>query len=631
MRTTRGRDRAIAGPTRFTGPRQIGTGDNPGLVPTLGLNFLVDYLTPAVSFSRASNATMFDSLGRLVWAPHNLLANSAMVGAVVPSTPPTNWILVSSANIAVSLVEAEPNRIVVRFTGTAGGSAEYPNVQMANATISPAAVNGQSHTVSCTITRVVVAAGQNSVLNLAYRDSGSTVIPGQESTVVPTPGVRARYSTGRTATDAAVARAQARYMITVAAGQFVDEYITLEYPQTELTSPGSPLAYVQSATGGAYYGPRFDYNPATLAPRGLLFEVQRTNLQPTYQGVAGDWSGTFGGISSTGAVILGNPALTFTVNSTAGAQFAFITAVPAVLAASTVYTSSVRVKRGNHPRVQFTCTVNAFQPTVADAYLNYNFDTDTLVVAGSALPAPTGTRFVCADGSVILTLTFTSGTAPTAGAAGIIAFVDSDAAIRFAGTTTNGATVHMFGMQIEAGAFATSLIPTFGTAATRSGDVADLVSAPPWNPTGMTIAVQFERQGTPISSSGEATSASFYWGDVNDYVNGVFGFGTPTQVRSDVGRAGTPEVQVSVSTQPNTPFQVYKWATRLASNDAQMYANGVAGTPDTVVTLPTTLGVARYAIGRSNAATAQQMHGWLRGLQVYTSALSNTQLQTLST
>ena len=51
-----------------------------GLSPTKYYNFLTGTLPSDLTFSRASNATMYDSTGTLVWAPANLLLNSAALG-----------------------------------------------------------------------------------------------------------------------------------------------------------------------------------------------------------------------------------------------------------------------------------------------------------------------------------------------------------------------------------------------------------------------------------------------------------------------------------------------------------------------------------------------------------------------
>ena len=55
----------------------------------------------------------------------------------------------------------------------------------------------------------------------------------------------------------------------------IDITLRIGMPQLEI---GSVANSVIATSGTAYYGPRLDYNPSTLAPLGLLIEEQRTNL-----------------------------------------------------------------------------------------------------------------------------------------------------------------------------------------------------------------------------------------------------------------------------------------------------------------------------------------------------------------
>lgn len=477
MRTTRGRDQGLTGPTRFNDGRRLGTGANPGLVPDFALNFINEALPAAVTFSRASNATQFDSLGRLVWAPANLIPQSSTTGAVVGTigsggAVPTGWSWSTPpAGITREVLAIDSDYIIVRMYGTSSsGSLAYPQITPLQPAVTSVPTEDYCgsmfvQVVGGDFTGLNAAAGK---VNTQWLNSGSYVNEATPSAQATTTEARLTSAGVQVAATNSV---RVSLNLTISPLATVDITLKIGKPQLERGLIGTPLAYNRT-TGSAYYGPRFDYNPQTLQSLGLLVELSRTNLLPRSMGATSDWTANFSTVTNTGAVILGNVAHTLTATSIGSAQFCFPFSGVASFAVSTLHTSSIRVKRGNHPRVQFTVTNNIFLPAVADAYANYNFDTDTLVIGGSSLPAPTGVRFVCADGSVILTLTYTTGTAPTSGAGVILCPVDTDSAVRLAGTGTNGATVHFFAGQCEAGGFATSLIPTFGTAATRADDVA---------------------------------------------------------------------------------------------------------------------------------------------------------------
>lgn len=572
-----------------------------GLPYALGINFMAGILPPSTTFTRSSNATQIDSLGRLAWAPHNLAPNPTGSGATITPLP----------------TEINP---FGQTEGVSRATATTTDPQIGNFTQTSSVLLSKacSYTVSCWVKAEGATIGKT-LRFFMYRDGVTDVVT---SSLVPMTGDWVRYDATLAFTTAPTTNWTVRLDIPDA-GVIGDSVLFYGW-QIEQADFGVPKDYINNG-GVAYYAPRFDYDPMSLQRLGLLFEPQSTNLQPISMGTLANWSVSgLAAVSSTGTTILGNAAYTLTLS---GNGFCFVGGSPGVFTASTRYTSSIRVKRGNHPRVQFTCTNNQFQPAVADAYLNYNFDTDTLTVGGSSLPAPTGTRKRCADGSVILTLSYTTGTTPTSGSPVIITCVDTDAAARLASTPTVGATVHFFGAQVEVGSVGTSYIPTFGTAATRAHEVCNLTPNCPWNSAGMSMSTQFSRYAIP--ESGVGTNICWFGGTTTDYWSFTFGTGTPSQVRLDMQVASVNEAQISQAT--TVVDTLYKLAGRLAPNDARLAQNGLLGTPDTLVTMLPTLSNARQAIGRGNAASgATQFYGHIRELKVFTTALSDAELQTLT-
>lgn len=537
---------------------------------------------------RTTNAMQFDSSGRLVWAPSNMCTQSENFASA-------SWAVTGGGGTKTTGV-ADPNGGTAACTFTATGANAILQIS------SGIAVVGQPYMVTMRLRR--------------RTGSGAISIRAIEATntVVAVTSEWQSFSVVATATTSTF-----RVGINVAVS---GDQVDVAFPQAEPLGVNSPVPYVSTgSSASAYYGPRLNYDPTTLAAMGVQIESAATNIQPISMGATSDWTANFSTITNTGATILGNAAYTFTTTATSG-QFAYITANPGALAASTAYVSSIRVKRGNHPRVQLTVTNNCFQPTAADAYVNYNFDTDTLVVAGSALPAPTATRVICSDGSVIISLAYTSGAVPVAGAPVIICCVDTDAATRLGGTATNGATVHVFGGQCEAGAFVTSYIPTFGTAATRGLETPVLTTGAWYNETQGTITCEAEA----INSSG--WSPFLYSFDDNSINNRAYVIASTTNHSAINSLAGVDQGINSVAIAPQRgTFR--KTARRMELNNFNLAVNGTAPATDTVGAVTT--GITRMRLGGSSSGAALAvLNGHVKSIAFYKTAGSNAQLQTIT-
>jgi hypothetical protein len=196
--------------------------------------------------------------------------------------------------------------------------------------------------------------------------------------------------------------------------------------------------------------PRFDYNPNTLAPRGLLIEETRTNLfiQSQFQG---NWTANAGTTTFLGTYVT-SPDGTSNgriLNDTSAAAAAYVFQGVS-FTSGTVYTLSVYVKKGVSRYLALTSFTQSGR-ALFDLN-NYSLSSVTGIVTSATITSVGGGWYRC-------TATMTA----SATGSNNLGFGDFEA-----GPT--GDLYYIWGAQVEAGAFATSYIPTTTVSLTRNAD-----------------------------------------------------------------------------------------------------------------------------------------------------------------
>ena len=330
--------------------------------------------------------------------------------------------------------------------------------------------------------------------------------------------------------------------------------------------------------------PRFDYDPVTLACKGLLIEESRSNIC-TYSETFQNWVATNVSVATNVAGVTspdgGNTADSVTDNSTSGDHR--ITQ-PVTTSTSTTYTASVYVKAGTGN--YFFMSLSA--GNVDGRYLTIVVDlstgsvTQTATSTGSTLSSSRVTNAgggwyrVTMSGSQSLTAVTglrlglaASATGNTIGARGTPSY---------SGT---GSVLYIWGAQLEAGAFATSYIPTTTAALTRNADVATITGTnfSDWWQAGkggvLARAVPSTVSGTrPLIQFDDATADNI-----------IALRGNTTNPELYIVDGGTPQAQINAGTiAANTDYSLTGW---WQTNDCKARKDSGAVVTDTMATIPT--------------------------------------------
>jgi hypothetical protein len=371
--------------------------------------------------------------------------------------------------------------------------------------------------------------------------------------------------------------------------------------------------------------PRFDYDPVTLAPRGLLIEEARTNLA-TY-------SEQFDNAAwvKEGATVTGNA--TASPDGTINADTIIESATTGVhriqqaqtLVSSTAYTFSVFVKRASGSRnLSINCS------TIGNAQGLYDIAAGVVIgTAGTAANLSASVQKF-ANGWVRCTLTMTGTGTPNNVYLQLAPSTETNPAwgASYTGDGTSG--IFVYGAQLEAGAFATSYIPTVASTVSRSADNASMTGTnfSTWyNQTEGTFVVNLTPIGMPVGASNtrylEAND-----GTANNRKPLLFAAPAGTSA-AQYRVAGADQAVLTSSAGAFAVGTNLRVATAYAVNDFAASYNGATALTDASGSVSNT--ATQLTIGYATSGAGSEIYnGHIRAIAYYNTRLPNTQLQTLT-
>lgn len=357
--------------------------------------------------------------------------------------------------------------------------------------------------------------------------------------------------------------------------------------------------------------PRFDYNLITLACNGLLIEEARTNnltYSEDFSAATGAWTNTrLASTTNSGTSPDGlNNANAVIEDSSASNTHLLERTVSFI--AGTTYTFSGFFKANGRNWVRLFFSSAAFGSNTLAFFDCQNG------VLGTTANAPTTTIENFGNGWYRFSISKTATS--TASAPLRINLASANNAVTYSGDGASG--IYAWGAQLEAGAFATTYIPTEASTVTRNADVAtitgadfngfwragkgsSLVKAQPLTVSGIRPVLQFDDATADniIALRGNAANPELY-----------------------VRTGGVDQAQIDAGT--IAAGTSYRLAGAWATNNCAASLN--SGTPvlDGVATIPT---VTQARIGSDGT---NYLNGYIEAIEYYDERLPSASLQVLS-
>ena len=555
--------------------------------PAMSLNFLQPFLDSRITFSRGSNATLVDATGKIVYAPNNQLTysqdftNAAWVSSNTPIRTPGQ--VDPDGGTTATKLELDVNDGIYQFVGSRTGSYVFS---------------------------IWVRGDVAGTIRLSDASSGAFNIN------VPVTTAWTRVDTG----SRAVSGFFSPYIYRDT-GNLATVYVAFAQLE-QVTYQTTPSTYV-ATTASAYYGPRFDYDPVTLAPKGLLIEEARTNLL-TYSDQFDNaaWIKLNATVTANGTASPDGTTNADKLVEDATNSVHIVYQGPA-FAGSTTYTVSLFAKAAERSKLDVFC--NGISATATNLF-EVTFD-----LSNGTFLATQGTATITPFGNGWYRCTVTNTYAVIGTSANIQLRLNNGTTTSYAGTPGFG--MFLWGAGLEAGSFATSYIPTVASTVTRSADVATMTGTnfSSWyNQSEGSFVVSYSRIQTVDTSAMvlevKPTSIS-----TTDRINISNSNLTDPRFQVFVGGVSQLDTTTTFGTLPvGTGVNA---ALAYKSGDNAAVRNGSA--PVTSASTFTAPSYTNMQIGGTDnsifgAAATTLLNGHIRQIAYYNTRLPNAQLQTLT-
>jgi hypothetical protein len=480
---------------------------------TLTLDFTTGVLDPRLTFTRTTDATFINSSGLVQYADANYLAQSETLSGTPWSTNG-----VSNTSVAVTNPVGGSDSRLISVTASGGSKSHVASVSVAS---------GFQYTV-----RIWMRAGNSTSAAFGFLlGSFVTVTPSIVSGPGSVSGTTVCTVTGLTSAWTQVQMVLATttsagtggiYIYPNAIANSIGDSIHLWGAQMNIGNTADPY---YTTTANPYYAPRFDHDPTTPAPKGLLIEgaannfAANSNLQAAWLG-GSNTTVTANTNEVTSPDGTNNAAKIALTNTGYCSRFESITG----LANATTYTFSywIRGTAGNQQRVY---SVTQGTDLVTQSNLTYT-----------------------STGWTRVQITFTSGAVNN----NVYVYVAS----RPTGTVND--VLYVYGCQLETGNGASSLIPTGASTGNRQQDLVSitLTSFSSWwtsnNPASFLVDISSTNRPLANHIFRIADSSGSAYG-YQSYFNSTT---MPMQVRAAMSSTASSDISIGSSLAANTRTKI---------------------------------------------------------------------------